>query len=244
MARSRAPIALLPAESCAEQLLAALGRPDGIDFDPSCGDVVVVVAPRAAHQLSVDGETLPPGRRVLLGGERLRIGRARAVLGRPAPSSVPPGSTRSIARRALRAGPAAALWPGPVLVIREGPAAGRRWPLSAGRHTIGRGLDADVVLLDCTVSRRHAVIELDENRGAKLHDLGSRHGVRVGRRRVRAALELSDGDVLTLAGARLVYQSGLPTRPPRASLPQGWPLALAAGLLAAGGLASATALFF
>jgi ABC transport system ATP-binding/permease protein len=60
------------------------------------------------------------------------------------------------------------------LEIVEGAEAGRRVALSSPL-TVGRGEDADLVLADVLVSRRHARVTPSDT-GAVVEDLGSRNG--------------------------------------------------------------------
>lgn len=56
-------------------------------------------------------------------------------------------------------------------------ATGRRFPLHLGANTVGRSSDGDVIIDDASVSREHAVIEVDGGAVA-VHDLGSTAGTR------------------------------------------------------------------
>jgi putative peptide zinc metalloprotease protein len=66
---------------------------------------------------------------------------------------------------------------GPRLRVLDGPpgAAGREFALAGPAVTIGRRADQDIVLVDTSVSRSHARIELDPG-GAAIVDLGSTNG--------------------------------------------------------------------
>jgi pSer/pThr/pTyr-binding forkhead associated (FHA) protein len=66
---------------------------------------------------------------------------------------------------------------GPRLRILHGPpgAAGREFALAGPAMTIGRRADQDIVLVDTSVSRSHARIELGPA-GAAIVDLGSTNG--------------------------------------------------------------------
>lgn len=57
-------------------------------------------------------------------------------------------------------------------------ATGREFLLKAGENLIGRDPSSDVLLTDGTVSRRHALIIIEENR-AYIQDLGSTNGTRL-----------------------------------------------------------------
>ncbi|BDZ63901.1 FtsK/SpoIIIE domain-containing protein [Agromyces mangrovi Wang et al. 2018] len=81
---------------------------------------------------------------------------------------VPDAGARTGGRRAA---------PAAVLEVRSGPEAGRRIDLPEGHSVIGRGGDADVVLADPLVSKRHARIEVGH--GIELVDLNSANGILV-----------------------------------------------------------------
>jgi pSer/pThr/pTyr-binding forkhead associated (FHA) protein len=71
-------------------------------------------------------------------------------------------------------------------------------------------LDADVVLDDPGVSRRHAEIRVRSEGPqlqATLHDLGSTNGTFVNGERA-GAVQLADGAAITLGRTRAVYRSG------------------------------------
>ena len=63
-----------------------------------------------------------------------------------------------------------------MLILQEGSGAGRRWPLSQGRLTIGRGEECEVLLPDRHVSRYHARISWMEE-GYCVEDLESKNGI-------------------------------------------------------------------
>ncbi len=89
------------------------------------------------------------------------------------------------------------------LAVLAGPQSGEVFPLPAGRALlIGRRSDADVLLRDDGVSRRHASIEVDD-RGARLVDLGSANGTFVDGVRIREA-RLDDGARIAVGGATLL----------------------------------------
>jgi pSer/pThr/pTyr-binding forkhead associated (FHA) protein len=87
------------------------------------------------------------------------------------------------------------------LEIVEGAGAGRMVAV-AGTVTMGRGRDADLVLADELVSRRHAQVTPD-GPGAVVEDLGSRNGTHVNGERIHGPVRLEPGDQLQL-GVSLV----------------------------------------
>jgi pSer/pThr/pTyr-binding forkhead associated (FHA) protein len=91
--------------------------------------------------------------------------------------------------------------PEPSLEIVEGTGAGRMVAL-AGGVTIGRGRDADLVLADELVSRRHARV-VPRGSGAVVEDLGSRNGTFLNGDGIHGLTRLEPGDQLQL-GVTLV----------------------------------------
>jgi hypothetical protein len=98
--------------------------------------------------------------------------------------------------------------PEPVHAADDGPHlrdGDRSVPL-AGTVVLGRGAEADLMLPDTGVSRRHAELRVVEDR-VELHDLGSTNGTRVNGQRVQA-VTLTDGDRISVGSSELVYRSG------------------------------------
>jgi pimeloyl-ACP methyl ester carboxylesterase len=93
----------------------------------------------------------------------------------------------------------------PCLVIHKGD---QTWDaqLTKERMTIGRSEDNDICIPDTFVSRHHATIE---RRGLSyvIREAQSQNGVWLGRQRVQEHT-LSDGDVLSLGGAKLIFKGG------------------------------------
>ncbi len=87
------------------------------------------------------------------------------------------------------------------LEVVEGAGAGRRVALSSPL-TVGRGGDADLVLADELVSRRHARVSRSGT-GAVVEDLGSRNGTFVNGNQIHGPTRLEPGDQLQL-GVTLV----------------------------------------
>ena len=83
---------------------------------------------------------------------------------------------------------------------------GRAFPLREGENVVGRGTDANVRIDHPSVSRRHARVVVRGGR-AVLEDLQSRHGTFVGGRRLDAAVELRDGDVVGLGPVTLTFEA-------------------------------------
>jgi adenylate cyclase len=102
------------------------------------------------------------------------------------------------------------------LVIKEPDGKNRVVPIERPTLSLGRSSDNDVVLTDSElrVSRRHAVIEWDPERGATLRDGGAVNGTFVNKHRVTAPVALHGGDVITIGPHEIVFKEekagGLP----------------------------------
>lgn len=79
--------------------------------------------------------------------------------------------------------------------------------LVPGENFLGRDPDSVVWLDSPEVSRRHALI-LVEGEEATLEDLGSRNGTFLNGEKIEAPVTLSDGDVVSLGGERMVFRAG------------------------------------
>jgi Protein of unknown function (DUF3662)/FHA domain len=81
---------------------------------------------------------------------------------------------------------------------------GRRNVLSGNRVVVGRSREADIVLQDPNVSRRHAELRRDDG-GWQIVDLGSTNGIKVNGRRVNQQ-PLSAGDQITIGVTDLTFE--------------------------------------
>jgi pSer/pThr/pTyr-binding forkhead associated (FHA) protein len=127
----------------------------------------------------------------------------------PTPSTIPAIPTRELdalprldARTRRRSVEVAAATPGSYLLVEDG-AERRLLPLTAEATSLGRGLSADIVLHDHSVSRRHALVVVRAGRTRVLDDR-STNGTWVNGRRVDEA-DLTDGDVLVLGRVVLTF---------------------------------------
>jgi DNA-binding winged helix-turn-helix (wHTH) protein len=96
----------------------------------------------------------------------------------------------------------------------------RRMPLTVGDNLVGRDPSAQVWLDYDTVSRRHARIVAD-CAGARLEDLGSKNGTRVGDRPCVGAVALHDGDRIWFGSVPLVYRVARSSQPTATQLTRG-----------------------
>ena len=92
------------------------------------------------------------------------------------------------------------------LEIVEGPAVGTALPLT-GVIVIGRDPDADLVLEDSQVSRRHARVTPTPY-GAIVEDLGSTNGTFVDSMSVQGPVRLEDGGELVIGVTVLLLRAG------------------------------------
>jgi hypothetical protein len=83
---------------------------------------------------------------------------------------------------------------------------GRGYVLTESVTVLGRGSEADVVVDDPGVSRRHAEVRITAQ-GARLADLGSTNGTFVDGERI-SSTDLFDGAVVTLGRTKVVFRSG------------------------------------
>jgi len=82
-----------------------------------------------------------------------------------------------------------------MLILLNGPERGRRWSLDRERYVIGREPEADIVVPDRRISRRHAEIVRQQGRYF-LRDLGSKNGTYLNSDRLEAVRLLQDSDEL------------------------------------------------
>jgi pSer/pThr/pTyr-binding forkhead associated (FHA) protein len=81
---------------------------------------------------------------------------------------------------------------------------GRRNVLSGDRVVVGRSREADIVLQDPNVSRRHAELRREDG-GWQIVDLGSTNGIKVHGRRV-SDQPLRPGDQVTIGVTDLTFE--------------------------------------
>ena len=90
-----------------------------------------------------------------------------------------------------------------LLVVRRGPNVGARFLLDSDTTLVGRHPDADILLDDVTVSRRHAEF-VRTGTAFQVRDLGSLNGTYFDGVRIESAL-LSDGAEVQVGKYRLTF---------------------------------------
>lgn len=83
---------------------------------------------------------------------------------------------------------------------------GQRYLITGSTTVLGRGSEADIIVSDTGVSRRHLKIEITPD-GVIATDMGSTNGTFVEGHRVDAAT-LMDGNTLTIGHTRITYWAG------------------------------------
>jgi DNA-binding NtrC family response regulator len=109
------------------------------------------------------------------------------------------------------------------LLVTDGPDRGRELvieDLVTRRALVGQSASCDVRLVDRTVSRRHAALEVDDE-GLRVIDLGSTNGTFVDRVRVREAF-VAEGAELRLGATALRVSLDARSRPLEASTEAGF----------------------
>ncbi len=94
-----------------------------------------------------------------------------------------------------------------MLVIRRGPDVGAKLELEKPVTTAGRNPDADLLLDDITVSRKHAEFVRESNQ-VVVRDVGSLNGTYVNQEQVDQAV-LQTGDEIQIGKFKLVYVANL-----------------------------------
>jgi S-DNA-T family DNA segregation ATPase FtsK/SpoIIIE len=136
---------------------------------------------------SVDPD-LPVGRLGLVQGNRVTL----RLVSAGASGSRPAGSVADATVLTSRTSPTS----GFELAMVGGSGAGRRYPMVAGRYVVGRGSEADVVLVgDDGASRKHVAVVVSES-GVTIEDLGSTNGTFVDGRRVEGPTRIGPHEVV------------------------------------------------
>jgi DNA-binding winged helix-turn-helix (wHTH) protein len=82
----------------------------------------------------------------------------------------------------------------------------RSFPLSAGKNIIGRDPRSAIWLDDDSVSRRHALITVD-NETVRVEDLESTNGTLLNRAALESASVLQDGDIVQIGSVKLTFRT-------------------------------------
>ena len=95
-----------------------------------------------------------------------------------------------------------------------------RWMLSDNTtYTLGRVANTDIMLPYSWVSRKHAMIQREENGRFNLIDLGSSNGTFINGRKIHTPVTLQNGDCIGIGSTRLLFHQETP--PARLSVPPG-----------------------
>ena len=187
------------------------------DRDEAVEKLDAVLASVPSHQLAQEfkskalrlpepEEGLPVG--VVIGGITAALGAAAAlaflILRRRRPAAAPAAPAAPLPSQSWRAPStvvqAAPTGSAPVLVVRVGGLAGRRFPIE-GELLIGRE-NADVMLDDPEVSRRHAIVRSLDG-ALEITDLRSSNGTYVDGARIKAPTRVGQGAVIQIGGTSL-----------------------------------------
>jgi S1-C subfamily serine protease len=106
---------------------------------------------------------------------------------------------------------------GLALRVESGSQAGLTVPVGQQPLTIGRDPEADVVLDDDRVSRRHAVLATDGTAGLLLRDLSSTNGTWLGDRRIEGAAPVAAGSRIRVGATWLAIVEREDAPPPAAA---------------------------
>lgn len=162
----------------------------------------------AIAEVTVDGTPRKPGEGGALGdgvtleisGYQIKVTRASST------QASPPERTESLARELVRAllGAGAA----PAFEIERGPAAGsrRELPVPPAKLVIGRGDEAEWIILDEDLSREHAEVNRGWD-GVTIRDLDSKNGTCVDGVAIdNAGRAINDGARIELGNVTLVFR--------------------------------------
>jgi pSer/pThr/pTyr-binding forkhead associated (FHA) protein len=105
--------------------------------------------------------------------------------------------------------------PTPALVFREGPLAGRRFPVET-QLVLGRE-NTDVIVEDPEVSRQHALLRR-AGEALEISDLRSANGTFVNGQRIGERGELHDGDIVKIGMTTIRIEIPAPSRDPDATV--------------------------
>ncbi|MHC4416282.1 MAG: FHA domain-containing protein [Planctomycetota bacterium] len=94
------------------------------------------------------------------------------------------------------------------ILVVSGPSEGAYYPLGERTVVIGRDEGCSVQIVDDLVSRRHAQIQLDRERGIyHALDLASANGTFINDRRIGSDVPLADGDVIRVGDTEVMFSA-------------------------------------
>ena len=102
----------------------------------------------------------------------------------------------------------------PYLIQTEGRGSGAIFELSHGKSIVGRHVDCEVVVQDDSVSRRHALIEVESD-VSFIEDLQSSNGTTLNDEPVMERRQLADGDMFRISKVQFCYRANCPSLPDR-----------------------------
>ncbi|MYE07165.1 MAG: FHA domain-containing protein, partial [Oligoflexia bacterium] len=109
------------------------------------------------------------------------------------------------------------------LKIIKGPHKGASYKLVAGKITIGRSSDNDIVLTnDDKCSRKQAIVKLDSHNNYSIKDLSKRSSIKVNNL-VKMESDLQDGDLIQFGSSVLQFEFKNPQKTTHASPPSAAP---------------------
>ena len=83
---------------------------------------------------------------------------------------------------------------------------GQRYSLNAPSIVLGRSSEADILIDDTGVSRRHLEIRTGPWHGAGAVDLGSTNGSYVNGQKIVGSSELADGSTITMGRTKIIFR--------------------------------------
>ncbi|MFZ5441645.1 MAG: FHA domain-containing protein [Myxococcota bacterium] len=157
----------------------------------------------------VNGQKLPKGeKRLLRNGDVIAIAQFDVTFDRVADVMPNEGSEKTsfLSRKVVKDVMKGLSSGGELAYFRvmNGPTEGQRIEIAdAQEYIFGRDNDADIVLNDDLVSRKHVKVRRDWS-GTHVEDLGSRNGIKINKKRTRKAT-IKDRDELEIGGVRLLF---------------------------------------
>ena len=182
------------------RLPARIAQPAHVRIANGAWVAIAEVVVEGTARKAGEGGALGDAIRFELAGYTIRIARAAST------TASPPQRTESLARELVRSllGANAA----PAFEIQRGPGAGsrRELPVPPAKLVIGRGDEAEWIIVDEDLSREHAEIQRGWD-GVTIRDLDSKNGTRVDGEPIdRDGRELHDGARVELGNVVLLFR--------------------------------------